>query len=384
MTLRTLCFLAPFALLGCNSGSAGLPDPALPGPYPVGVLTTEAKGLVGKQERRLPVEVWYPAAESARGLPLDTYDWNSLAPADLQATISSLDLPTVTQEAHRDAEPATRERRYPLVIFSHGFGGLRVQSLFWTVHLASHGYVVAAPDHVGNTTFDLVRCTSDTCAVFETIPGRPDDIRILLDDLLRRNEQPEDPIYALFDTARIGISGHSLGGTTTVVAGARYPEFDALVPMAPSVNGVTLALMSTPVSSIQKPIFIMAGTLDHAIAYEEEIKPFYTQLPPPKYLLALVAAGHLTFSDICTLGFDAAIVDSLDSPAFKDFASSFLEDGCAPNNLPFEQAKPAMLGYGTAFLNVYVKGETDYARYLDPQSVTPPGFAEYTASRETP
>src|ERR1041384_5814495 len=40
-----------------------------------------------------------------------------------------------------------RAGRWPLVLCSHGNGGSRHQNAFQTEHLASHGYVVTAPDH---------------------------------------------------------------------------------------------------------------------------------------------------------------------------------------------------------------------------------------------
>lgn len=43
---------------------------------------------------------------------------------------------------------------FPLVVYSHGNGGLRYVSAFLTEHLASHGFIVVAPDHVGNTAID--------------------------------------------------------------------------------------------------------------------------------------------------------------------------------------------------------------------------------------
>ena len=39
---------------------------------------------------------------------------------------------------------------------SHGFGGHRRQSTHFCTHLDSHGYVVAAPDHLGNTTMETM------------------------------------------------------------------------------------------------------------------------------------------------------------------------------------------------------------------------------------
>src|SRR4029078_10886352 len=40
-----------------------------------------------------------------------------------------------------------RNRRYPLIVFSHGWGGCATQSVFLTEQLARAGYVVAAPNH---------------------------------------------------------------------------------------------------------------------------------------------------------------------------------------------------------------------------------------------
>ena len=38
----------------------------------------------------------------------------------------------------------------PVVIVSHGFGAVKEDFVFLNQHLASHGYVVMAPDHVGS------------------------------------------------------------------------------------------------------------------------------------------------------------------------------------------------------------------------------------------
>ena len=56
----------------------------------------------------------------------------------------------------RDAETYASVR-FPVVIFSHGKGGLRQQSTFYTAVLASHGYVVVSPDHEGDTIVELLR-----------------------------------------------------------------------------------------------------------------------------------------------------------------------------------------------------------------------------------
>ena len=39
------------------------------------------------------------------------------------------------------------EQKWPLLIFSHGFGGCAKQSAYLMKYLADHGYIVIAPDH---------------------------------------------------------------------------------------------------------------------------------------------------------------------------------------------------------------------------------------------
>ena len=65
----------------------------------------------------------------------------------------------VRQAALRDAAPADLSP-CPLVVFSHGNSGLRRQSTFLTTHLASWGFVVAAPDHTGNTFEEMMQLES--------------------------------------------------------------------------------------------------------------------------------------------------------------------------------------------------------------------------------
>ena len=40
---------------------------------------------------------------------------------------------------------------WPLVVFSHGSGAFRASYIYWTEFLASHGFVVVAGDHPGQS-----------------------------------------------------------------------------------------------------------------------------------------------------------------------------------------------------------------------------------------
>src|SRR5690348_5730962 len=118
-------------------------DPFARGRHPVGVKTLDLQ----RGSRPVPVELWYPATDDHAGRDVDpaTRDTYDLLPG----------FPPAWQEAVRDARP--HAGRHPLVMFSHGYGGHRRQSTFLCTHLASHGYVVAAVDHTGNTILDSMQ-----------------------------------------------------------------------------------------------------------------------------------------------------------------------------------------------------------------------------------
>ena len=113
-------------------------DPAKAGPFPIIVETRAYR-------------------DDARNRPLRTEIWRPSAPM-----------------------------RSPVVLFSHGFAGTRLQSKFICSHLASHGYVVAAPDHAGNTFLDLNLTTPADVTHQEQLKPRHHDHH--LDYLLQHDQ----------------------------------------------------------------------------------------------------------------------------------------------------------------------------------------------------
>ncbi len=187
------------------------------GPSPVGVYSL-ALADPTRQDRSLPTEVWYPAADGYAGQDLTdgSRDAYRLLPG----------FPAVVQSAVRDAAP--RPGRHPLVVFSHGWNGHRRQSTFLCTHHASHGFVVAAPDHTGNTLMDVVtrRRPGDDD---DTRPGgravieaRPADLMFVIDRLLGGAPR------------HIGAMGHSYGGWTALVVTGRDARVGAAVALAPA------------------------------------------------------------------------------------------------------------------------------------------------------
>ena len=103
--------------------------------------------------------------------------------------------------------PATRnaplaERRFGLILISHGTGGHRLGHRGTAVRLARAGYVVAAPEHSGDNWRD-----ARYSGTMENWVRRPRQLGALLDRLLGdRDFGPR------IDPERIAAIGHSAGG----------------------------------------------------------------------------------------------------------------------------------------------------------------------------
>ena len=112
-------------------------------------------------------------------------------------------------QAITDATPGAGPS--PLVVLSHGYGG-SWRNLSWVAEaLADQGYIVAAPDHPGTTSFN--RDPAMAAALWQ----RPQDLSHVIDALIA------DPSLAgRVDPNRIAAVGHSLGGwTVAALGGAR-------------------------------------------------------------------------------------------------------------------------------------------------------------------
>ena len=270
-------------------------DPFSRGPFPVGVRTDEI--FDAARERRLPVECWYPAAEAHRGKDLarETQDHFILMPA----------FPKMRQSAVRDAGPA--EGRFPLVIFSHGLAGHRRQTTHFCTHLASRGYVVASPDHVGNTMPDIFGLVARLSkggsaadvakALTDSAADRPLDVSFTMDAVLAGE------MGARIDPARIGMTGHSFGGWTTLAATGRDRRIKAALPLAPAGGRSRANPQANAFADLLSldwgrpvPVLLLAADLDSLLPLDG-MKELFARIPAPKDMVILNQADHFHFCD---------------------------------------------------------------------------------------
>jgi predicted dienelactone hydrolase len=249
-------------------------QPALRGPFLVGVRSGSV--IDEARERRLPFEVWYPAMGRSR------------------------------DEEIRDAD--IRPGAFPLVLYSHASGGRR-QSSFLCTHLASHGYVVAAVDHIGNSAADVAERRAATAAgrslapaeldalVGQFIADRVPDLRVLLDKVLAR--APGD-VSARVDHERIGLVGWSFGGWAVLATPEADARIRAVVALAPAgsskpLPGIIPAKL-TFAWRREVPTLYLAAERDRFVPLDG-LHELFARTPSSKRMFVLRGADHGHFAD---------------------------------------------------------------------------------------
>lgn len=343
------------------AGPDAAPDPSTMGPYPVGVTTLvlvdDARTDESGRPRPVVTEVWYPAVEDARGEPGYVYGLDDFLSPEARALVDTMgvvvELPT---EAVRDAAPRDDAERFPVILFSHGSSGMRMQSTFLTVALASHGFVVASPDHHGNTLSDtIVRGGMDQATLLESTAVRPGDMLFVLDHLAGLGD--EDPLGAIVDAERFGVAGHSFGAWTALRMVALGHDVPVVAQAPPGLDFVWIGGTAVAPSEVTADVMIHAGAADTTTPITDA-RSVYDALGGPKSLLTLQTAGHFTFSDMCQL--DPAAIEG----AMELGIGAALDDGCATGFVASEIALPTLRHFAIGHFNALLRDSPGSAALL--------------------
>jgi predicted dienelactone hydrolase len=336
--------------------------PAMWGPYEVGVRSYQF--FDNERQRLVPVHVWYPALPS--GQELEKY------------------LMMLEGKAYKDAPPNLATAPYPMVLFSHGFNGIAWQSLTFTNYVASHGYVVIAMDHQGNTLFDF---NADDELVAKVALERPWDVKFAYEQVVAMGLDIANPLLGMVEPTQVAVTGHSFGGYTALLAAGgdnnvdnAKAECDAgspsdifcpyisywpageTVSLNPGIPGLKAVACLAPggysafgdagLAKIELPALIVGGSLDPTTPVDIEIEPIYEALGTPKYEAIVTQASHMSFTNVCDL------------PPAK----LFLTDFCGVEGmLGPDETFPPVNALVVAFLNYYVRDDAQYGGFLSQQ-----------------
>ena len=276
---------------------------------------------------------------------------------------------------------------YPLIVFAHGFMAFRTQSTRLCKHLASHGYFVVSPDFPlsGMAGYTYNRGGPDIADVI----NQPGDITFLINTFLGYSNTAGNQFAGMIDPEKIGMTGHSLGGLTTILASEGMkadPRIKAAVPLSPIACFLEQEYYNF---GQQVPVMVMTGTKDLITPFDSNATLTYANLKPPKYLVGIKGGTHVGFIDM----------DVEESAALKAFTGMVgmgnLVGGLAEAMIPLKASLIGCLSmfamiqpdygknigaiidpdrqreinciYETAFFGYYLKGESHWLPILTPE-----------------
>ncbi len=376
--MRTLLFLVVACTLSAQTFYS-VPGPDAPelarrGTFGVGVKTLDLvhkdqvdilkfdkdSGKAPLYDRPLKIELWYPAVIPAGVEEKTTYTSRNPGNTNPPGGFETIG------KALRDAAPLA-ERKFPLVVVSHGYPGTRTFLTYLTENLASKGYVVAAIDHTDSVLGEirafqstLLNRSADQLFVVESLSGQPN-----------------------VDSANVAIVGYSMGGYGALTSGgAGYSPKSALATFVPggyladwfadspkykalnraSIKSIVAiapwggqppynAWDATGLAGIRIPSLFIAGDQDDVADYANGIRPAFEKA---------------VNSDRCLLVYENGRHNTGGNPPPQNLADprflSFFEEPVWRK----DRINAINQHFITAFLDWTLKGETAKREYLHP------------------
>jgi predicted dienelactone hydrolase len=243
--------------------------------------------------------------------------------------------------------------KFPVIVFSHGFGGSKDTYASLTAYWAARGYVVIQPTHDDSIAqrkangeihgvmqgFSTLREDISDPAAWR---NRTRDVSFVIDSL-DEIERCVPGTAGKLDRSHIGVGGHSfgalttelLGGLTFTPRGASKPEsladrrISALLVLSgagPRQHGVT----ESSWENITAPLMLMTGTRDMGVGGlnpDMRIKPYELVHSVHKYAIVLQGGVHMTFTGMpAKTGVEPAVLFETVEAASTAFWDAYLKN----------------------------------------------------------
>lgn len=306
-SLIALCLALSGVLTGWLLPVVKLPEPT--GPYLVGIIDREL--IDTTRGRRLMVSIWYPTDRYGRIAPL-THHPNEVA-AGLGKLAGLPGLPFqhlryITLAASQNVPVLAESAPFPVLVFSHGLVGLRLQNSSTLQDLASWGYVVVAIDHTDAAAVTVFQDGESRFYNLEAfgIPSIVEPDKTIIDERMfpvwvadqrfvydvLEMWSVNDPMFrSRLDVTRIGSFGHSFGGATALEVCRVEARCRAAVNLDGGLYG---AIVSQP--SV-RPLLLMSSAESSQFAETvEQWTRMIENASAEAYWMELPGSTHFSFT----------------------------------------------------------------------------------------
>ena len=261
--------------------------------------------------RKIVVQIWYPASEKSDSL----YPYMDNANLRIESIAKRIDksktfvkpISSVEGNSFYKAKPV--DKKFPLIIFSHGLGGYKTQNSINIEALVSKGYIVIAPDHTYDATITIF--PDGTTADFKAglphnvsedefwknrIPQlntRASDISFIIDKLQTMKNYD---VYNSIEFNKIGVFGHSFGGATSIVSSWNDTRISACL----NLDGWMVPIVDEIINTGLKIPFCYVGQEQWGnppINYNK-LDTFYKNCGSDAYLLKIKGTHHFDYADM--------------------------------------------------------------------------------------
>ncbi len=348
--------------------------PALTGPYAVGTTSlrlidsTRAEVFTDAPDdkRTLMVQIWYPTDAPANAVRAP---WLPRADVMAPAIAAWVRLPSfafnhaglVRGNSVADAPLSPSQAAYPVLLYSHGWGGFRQINATQNEALASHGYVVVSIDHpyaALGAAFDdgsivlnkrsLLPPRNDAnywpaAQLLEEVFSR--DAEFVLNELERLGSS-DARFGGHLDLAHVGIFGHSTGGGAMIQLCARDRRCKALVGQDAWVEPIPDAVIA---AGLTQPTLFMRSEQWTGDANDARLITLIDASSGPHYRLSIKGSRHYDFVMIPLfsplaplLGLKGPIRAERVMPLIDDFMLAFFDThlkGASPTALDAAAAR---------------------------------------------
>ena len=294
------------------------------GPHRVGTIAFEWEDANRKEwftieeddYRRLIVQFWYPTNDrevlvknpyldnpKQRAKPIsDQIDIPSFLMSHLdEVNKNSIDLASISSS----------KKDFPLIVFSHGLGGMRMQNTIQCEELASRGYIVVAMDHAfdAHATFFKNNILADFRSGIEgqiseeefwsirtpQLNTRAADISFVIDQISTLKESSSNSFFKAIRTDKVGIFGHSFGGATAIMASLLDSRIKACINLDGWIVPIPEKVIET---GIDKPFLYIGQEAWNDTLNYIKLEKFIKNSNSSNRVLKLKGTKHYDFTDI--------------------------------------------------------------------------------------